>query len=142
MTIREVAEKYGVCLGGGYAQWVGGPFYACGIHMTDHQKGVIDPFGVAHYTNRRFTRRSLRNLLMLVARRDREADPNYLNLPQYEFFYLWKDNVTASKMALDLGYRLPARLSRKDRLRCLQLVRRHKVNLSRRPALYAWATNG
>lgn len=131
MTIHDIAQQCGVC-----------DDPACGLPEDAHLRGFIDPFGVVHYTDRRFTRRSLRNLLLLVARRDREADPGYLNLPQYEFYYLWKDNVTASKLALYFGYRLPARLSRKDRLRCLQLVRRYKVNLTRRPALYAWATNG
>jgi hypothetical protein len=78
-------------------------------------------------------------MLLLVARRDRAADMEYLNLPRFEFFYLWHDNVEASRMAMELGVRLPARLSRLDRLRCLQLARRQNVRLSKRSAIYAWA---
>jgi len=113
----------------------------CGLPDKDHWKGVIDPFGVIHYADRRFTRRALRNLLLLVARRDRAADKEFLNLPQFEFFYLWWDNVTASRMAMDLGVRLPARLSRFDRLRCLQLARKQGVALSRRSSIYSWAND-
>jgi len=129
MTILDVATKYGVCVG------------ECGLTPEEHWPGVLDPFGVAHYLPRRFTRRALRNLLLLVARRDREADLGYLNIKGYDWYYLWRDNVTASKMAMDLGYRLPARLSRLDRLRCLQLARKGGVKLSRRSSIYAWAHN-
>lgn len=105
-------------------------------------RGFIDVFGVVHYSDRRFTRRALRNLLLLVARRNREADPAYLNLPQYEWYYLWSDNVTASRMALDLGVRLPAHLSHLDRLRCLQSAAHQGVRLSKRSAIYSWAHDG
>lgn len=134
MTIREAAARHGVCMGG------------CGLSATQHWKGVLDPFGGIHFADRRFTRRALRNMLILVARRDRESnamlnegDIGYLNLPQFEFFYLWHDEVAASRMAMDLGVRLPAKLSRLSRLRCLSLARKQKVKLSKRSALYAWA---
>jgi hypothetical protein len=127
MTISEAAAQYGVCMSG------------CGIPAGDHWKGIIDPFGVAHYSSRRFTRRALRNLLLLVARRNRLADPGYLNIRGYDWYYLWLDNVEASRMAMDVGVRLPAKLSRLDRLRCQQLAARQGVRLSRRSSLYAWA---
>ena len=134
MTIKEVAAHYGVCLGYGY----GCPWMAQRRHIT----GFIDVFGVAHYNDRRFTRRALRNLLLLVARRDRLADGSWLNDDSlFAYYYLWSDNVAASKMAMDLGVRLPAKLSRLSRLRCLQLAKRHGVKLSKRSAVYAWAND-
>jgi hypothetical protein len=136
MTIREAAARHVVCLGSStmmpLCPWAG---------TRRHMAGFIDVFGVAHFSDRRFTRRALRNLLLLVARRDRAADQEFLNLSQFEFFYLWYDNVTASRMAMDLGVRLPARLSRLDRLRCLQLARKSGARLSRRSSIYAWATD-
>ena len=127
MTLLDIATKYGVCVG------------ECGLTPEQHWEGQIDPFGIAHYTPRRFTRRALRNMLLLVAKRDRLADKEYLNIPAYEFFYLWRDNVVASRLAMDLGVRLPARLSRLDRLRCIQLARKQGVASSHWPAMYAWA---
>lgn len=130
MLLSDVIFKYNVCDG------------ACGLSDAEHWKGVIDGFGVAHYANRRFTRRSLRNLLLLVARRDRKADAGWLNDDSlFAYYYLWHDNVAASRMAMDLGVRLPARLSRLDRLRCLQLAKRSGVRLSKRSAVYAWAND-
>ena len=128
LTIRDAAVRYRVCT-------------SClpEVDYLNRTHGVIDGFGVAHFADRRFTRRALRNMLLLVARRNRAADMEYLNLPQFEFFYLWHDNVEASRMAMELGVRLPARLSRLDRLRCLQLARRQNVRLSKRSAIYAWA---
>lgn len=139
MTIHEAAARYNVC--DGLVPTDNGRLALCGISYAAHWIGTIDGFGVAHFANRRFTRRALRNLLLLVARRDRMADPAYLNLPQFEYYYLWSDNVAASRMALDLGVRLPARLSRLDRLRCQQLARKAGVKLSKRSAIYKWAND-
>ncbi len=132
MTIREAATRHGACDG------TNCPFRGDPLHW----RGFIDPFGVAHFSRRRFTRRALRNLFLLVARRDRLADPQYLNIKGYDWYYLYVDNVAASRMAMDLGVRLPARLSRLDRLRCLQLARKQGVKLSRRSSIYAWAHDG
>ena len=112
----------------------------CGLGYKAHWKGTLDPFGgVVHYAPRRFTRRALRNLLLLVAKARRLADPAYLNAPYLAYYHLYSDNVTASRLALTLGVRLPARLSRLDRLRCLQLARQQGVGLSKRSAIYGWA---
>jgi hypothetical protein len=113
----------------------------CGLSERQHRKGVIDPFGVVHFMDRRFTRRALRNFLLLVARRDREyGDLDYLNIPGYDWYYLWSDETTASMWAASLGVRLPARLSAQSRWKCLTLARKAGVKLSKRPAIYAWAT--
>lgn len=127
MNLAHVALMHNVCPGG------------CGLSDAAHRKGTLDPFGVAHWAPRRFTRRALRNLLLLVARRDRAANIEFLNQPIYEFFYLWHDNVEASKMAMSLGVRLPARLSRADRTRCRNLARKMGVRLSKRSAIYSWS---
>jgi len=125
MTIHEAATIYGICTGG------------CGL--PDHWRGVIDPFGVVHYANRRFTRRALRNMLLLLAKARREhSDPRFLNIPEYDWYYLWWDNVMAYELAMDMGVRLPARLSRLDRLRCRQQARRAGIPLSTRSAIYKW----
>ena len=39
----------------------------CGLSKTRHRTGSIDPFGTIHYAERRFTKRSARNYLLLVA---------------------------------------------------------------------------
>ena len=134
MTILEAATKFRVCTGD------------CGLGPKNHWRGVIDPWGGVHYAARRFTRRAFRNMLLLVAKRDRESnnmlnEEYFLNAPHLAWYHLYWDNVTASRLALELGTRLPARLSRRDRLRCLQLARKHGVRLSKRSAVYAWATD-
>lgn len=135
LTILDAATATNVCVG----QLPFGDA-ACPWRGTRrHLRGFIDVFGVVHYTDRRFTRRALRNMLLLVARRDREADPGYLNLPRYDWYYLWSDNVTANRMALDLGVRIPAFLSRLDRMRCIQSAERWNIRLSKRSAIYSWA---
>lgn len=131
-TIHEAAARYGVC-DSPTCPLIGDPL---------HWKGFIDPFGVGHYSDRRFTRRALRNLLILVARRDRLADPGWLNSNAlFDWYYLYTDEVAASRMAMSLGVRLPARLSRLNRLKCLQLAKRKGVKLSKRSAVYAWAND-
>lgn len=134
MTIHDVAAQYNVCDG----RWHHCPWRGTKRHMA----GFIDVFGTAHYTDRRFTRRSLRNLLLLIARRDRMADPGWLNDDKlFAYYYLYVDEVAASKMAKELGFRLPAKLSRLSRLRCQALARKAGVRLSKRSALYAWAND-
>ncbi len=126
MTIKEAAIQMNVCL-------------YCDLGFEAHWAGTLDGFGVVHYADRRFSRRALRNMLLLVAKRERMADVEFLNLPIFEFFYLYSDNVMASKWAVALGVRLPARLSRLDRLRCLSLAKRQGAKLSKRSAVYKWA---
>jgi hypothetical protein len=126
MTLFEFAE-YGstICSG------------ECGLSNNAHRRGVV-LMGVIHFADRRFSRRALRNLLLLVARREREGDESYLNSPVYDWYYLYLDNVQAAKWALHLGVRLPARLSRTDRLRCQRLAADRGVRLSHHPRVRSW----
>jgi len=112
----------------------------CGLSTNAHRRGTL-LLGVVHFADRRFSRRALRNLLILVARREREADPEYLNIPAYDWWYVYADNVQASKWALRLGVRLPARLSRVDRLRCQRLAITRGIHLSRYPRVQSWVGN-
>lgn len=118
-------------------------FGECGLSATRHRTGVIDPFDVIHWSDRRMSRRALRRFLLLVARRERMHDPYYLNDPKYNWQYLHIDNTEAGRLAATLGIRLPAALSRNDRLACLTLARKAGVRLSAsHPAIYAWARRG
>lgn len=126
MTLLDFAE-YGspICTGG------------CGLSDRAHIVGTLY-LGVIHFADRRWSRRALRNLLLLVARREREADPGFINMRPFDWYYLYLDNVKASRMALGLGVRLPARLSRKDRLMCARIAAARRIALSRYPAVRAW----
>mgnify|MGYP001558438609 CR=1 FL=1 len=57
----------------------------CALSKTRHREGVIDGFGIIHFAERRFSRRSAKNYLMLVARLWREGDPEYLNIELFDW---------------------------------------------------------
>lgn len=115
----------------------------CGLSATRHRTGVIDPFGVIHFRERRMSKRALRRFLLLVARRSRLNSPDFLNEPQFNWYYSWSDNIEAGRLAAQLGARLPAALSRNDRLTCLTNARKAGIHLSIGwPQVYAWARRG
>jgi hypothetical protein len=114
-------------------------FGGCGLSEYRHRLGIIDPFGVIHWRERRMSRRALRNFLLLVAKRDRLANPEFLNLPDVDWSHPYFDNIEVGRLAARLGIRLPAALSSNDRLRTLTLARKRGAALSTRPAIYAWA---
>ena len=130
MTVEEIAARIGepVCTGG------------CGLSARRHRDGIIDPFGIVHFGERKFSRRSLRNLLLLVARARREADPEYLNIDLYDWLYLYLDSVTAANLARTLGVVIPARLWDDRRALCLNLARQRGVRLGaiRNRRVYQW----
>lgn len=111
----------GVCLGG------------CGL--TDHaHKGSIF-LDVVHFGERRVSRRGLRKLLLLCARRDRLRDPEFLNAAGLWWAAMYLDERKANEWADRIGYRFPISYSLPER-RSVALV----PGLSRRsPAVYAWA---
>jgi hypothetical protein len=115
--------------------WCGG---GCGLSATRHREGCIY-LGVIHYRERRFTRRAARTFLMLVARLDRETDDGYLNIELYDWFYLWRDSVSAAQMAKTLGFRLPASVFDQQRNQCILLAARRGVNLTKYRRVYQWA---
>ena len=112
----------------------------CGLSANRHETGVLDPFSVIHWRERRINRAGLRRFLLLAAKRARLNDPEYLNEPQFHWLYLYRDNVEAGRLAANLGIRLPAALSRNDRLRCLTSARKYGIALSAGwPQIYKWA---
>lgn len=129
MTYREAMTRLGVeqvCFGG------------CGLNDYRH-RGVIDPFNTIHWRERRFTRRGLRRLLLLVARRAHENDPGFLNDPRGEWYRLWWREQRANSLAAQLGVRFPARWSTEERMRSRYLAAKADVKLARDfPAVYAW----
>lgn len=130
VNIQEMADRLGVviCVGG------------CGLSASRHRAGVIDPFGIIHFAERRFTKRGAKNLLMLVARRAREMDPGYLNIALYDWWYVYSDSVVAFRLARgDLGIRLPAHLFDRERARCRDLAARRNVRLSKYRRVYEWS---
>jgi hypothetical protein len=130
MTFSRMAAVAGavVCTGG------------CGLSWWRHDRGVLDPFGVIHYAERRFSRRSARHFLMLCAEAERRTDIAFLNSPDYDFWYVYHDNVRAQEWAKQLGFRLPSHLSTIDRLYCTVLANRRGIHLARDyPTVYAWA---
>ena len=130
MTISEMARRLDVpvCTGG------------CGLSATRHRTGMIDPFGAIHYAERRFTKRGAKNLLVLASRHAREMDPEYLNIPLYDWWYVYADSVAASRMAMNLlGFRLPARLFDHDRARCRALAAARNVRLSKYRRVNDWS---
>ena len=127
MRINEIAAANRVCLGG------------CGLSATRHRTGTIDPFGTVHFADRRFTRRAAKNLLLLIAQRDREEDPGFLNVELYDWFYLWRDSTTAVRLAANLGFRLPSRLFDGERELCRMLASRRGVKLSKYKRVYQWS---
>lgn len=127
MTITEMGARLGVptCTGG------------CGLSATRHRTGCIF-LGVVHYAERRFTRRAARTYLMLVARLERENDPAFLNDEVYDWLYPYIDSVEAGKLAMQLGFRLPAAVFDRQREQVRSLAARRGVKLSRRGNLYQW----
>ena len=126
-TISEMATRLDV-------PWCGG---GCGLSKTKHREGCLF-LGVVHFADRRFTRRAARNLLLLVARMKRESDDQYLNHEVYDWWYLYHDAVTAAKMAMACGVRLPASVFDHDREMCRLLATKRGVKLSRYHRVYEW----
>ena len=128
MTVEEIGVALGVpiCTGG------------CGLSASRHRTGTIF-LGVIHFAERRFTKRGAKNLLILASRRAREMDPGYLNIPLYDWFYLWSDCTVAAAYASDLGFRLPAHLFDHERALCRALAARRNVRLSKYRRVYEWS---
>jgi hypothetical protein len=110
----------------------------CGISVHRHRYGTIDGFGIIHFDDRGFTRKGARNLLLLVARRERESDPQWLNIELYDWYYQYVDSVRAYQLALDAGFRLPGRLFNEQREQCRALALSRGVRLSRYQGVRAW----
>jgi hypothetical protein len=121
----------GVCWG----KWNG---HACPISGRAHERGRLDAFGAIHYADREFTRRGARNLLLLVARRARQKDPAYLNDPMYDWLYVYLDSVRAQSIALEHGFRLPARLFDGQRTQARAMAARRSVSIRRYPRFKSW----
>jgi hypothetical protein len=111
----------------------------CGIDVRSHEAGFLDPFGVLHFRERRWTRAGAKRFLVLAARQRRREDPEYLNTEGWDWFYEYSDAVAAQRMASQLGFRLPARLFLHEKLRSARLARRRRIPLSQYPKVYAWA---
>lgn len=129
-TVSQIAADLDmrVCLGG------------CGLSATRHREGCIDPFLQVHFAERRkMTHRAARNLLLLLAKAQRMADPGYLNIDVFDFYYIYSDSVAAARMARDCGFRLPARLFDDRRRICRDLAARRWINLSKYPRVYSWS---
>jgi len=116
--------------------WCGG---GCGLSVTKHQEGAAF-LGVIHFAERRFSRRTARNFLMLVAMNDRKSDAGYLNVELFDWWYVYHDSITAMGMAQQLGFRLPAALFDQQRRQCRDLAAKRGVRLSRYRKVYEWAT--
>jgi hypothetical protein len=127
-----VIEQLGierVCLGG------------CGLNDYRHRGSIF--LNVIHWRERRVTRRGLLRFLLLVARRNREKDPGYLNDRKFRFLYTWIDHRAADDMAGLLGIRFPVAFSRRERAGVLWDAMRQNIHLaSTHPAIYAWAWRG
>ncbi len=110
----------------------------CGLSDTAH-RGTVDPFNVIHFRDRRFSRRGLRKLLLLAARRDRLVDPGFLNDERlYWHIHRYLDERRANEWAARIGVRFPVAYSAPER-RAVSLV----PGLSRKhSAVYAWAHRG
>lgn len=109
----------------------------CGLDDYRHRGTIF--LGVIHWRERRFTRRGLRRLLLLVARREREsATSGFLNHPNLRWCALWWDEQRANGLASELGIRFPAAWSRQERLACLASARGWPISRTH-PAIYAWA---
>ena len=129
-TTGELAARFGLRVCGG----------GCGISAARHRRGIIF-CQVIHYADRRLTVQTARNLLLLAARNDREADAGYLNIPLYDWFYEWSDSVAAWRMARSVGIRLPARAFDRQRAECRRLAAMRGVKLSRYRKVQQWAVS-
>jgi hypothetical protein len=128
MTYPEVIEHLGiekVCFGG------------CGLNTYRHRGSIV--FGVIHWADRRVSRRGLRRLLLLVAKRERLEDPEFLNDRYLGYYHLWHDEQRANELAAQLGMRFPAEFSRVERLRCLALMGRRKLRPQGYATILDWA---
>lgn len=147
MTYASVIAKLGlqqVCLGDFIHE--PGTHHGCGLSERAH-RGIIDPFDVIHWRERRMTRRGLRRFLLLVARRDRvmpsNADPSaptrgFLNDGSMLAFHLHWEEQYANMLASFLGVRFPAELSKHERERAAKAL----AGRTRQwPAVTAWAAN-
>jgi len=128
MTYRQMAAEFKVpfCDGG------------CGLPDRTHETGLIF-LDVLHWRERRFTRRGAKTFLMLIARQKRLLDPEFLNIPEFDWMYEYNDSVMAQRMAGQLGFRIPAHLFDIERNRCARLAHKRGVKLSKYPAIYKWA---
>jgi hypothetical protein len=136
MTYATVVSRLGlqqVCLG-------------CAITERSHRNGFIDGFGVVHWAERRVTKRGLRRLLLLVARRDRNRlnydtewlTRGFLNDRALYWAHFYFDEQRANEWAAKLGVRFPVEFSGPER-RVVALV----PGLSRsHPQIYQWARRG
>lgn len=119
--------------------WCGG---GCGLSATRHRQGCLF-LNVIHWKERRFTRRAARTYLMLVARMRREADPGFLNEPDlYDWLYVYIDSTEAGRLAMQLGFRLPAAVFDHQREQVRAMAARRGVKLSKRTKVYAWLNRG
>lgn len=130
MTYDQAAKRLEV-------PWCDG---GCGLSITRHKTGCIDPFGVIHFTNRKPTKRGYARFLTLVARMDREADGEYLNrIDLYDWFYCYIDSVNAARMAKQLGFRLPASIFEREREMVRLLAAHRGVKLTKYRKVWSWA---
>ena len=127
-TTGELASRLGLRVCGG----------GCGISAARHRRGIIF-LGVIHYADRRLTVQTARNLLLLAARNDREADAGYLNIPLYDWWYLHHDATVAWRMARSVVIRLPARAFDRQRAACRRLAALRGVRLGRYRKVAQWA---
>ena len=137
MTYADIVARLSlakVCLDGG-----------CGLTDNAH-RGTIDGFGIVHFAERRVSKRGLRRLFLLCAKRDRLRlnydgqwiTRGFLNDPALWWAAMYLDERKANEWAAQIGVRFPIAYSAPER-RSVALV----PGLSRRmPAVYAWAHRG
>ena len=120
-TTRDLSARLpvAVCEGG------------CGLSETRHRRGCVF-MQVVHYADRRLTVQTARNLLLLAARAEREADPQYLNIDLFDFWYCYADSIRAYNMGLACGVRLPRRAFDRERAECRRLAAKRQVLAARR----------
>lgn len=109
----------------------------CGLSATRHRTGAAF-LGVVHYADRRLTVQTARSLLLLAARAEREADPGFLNLDLYDWWYRYGDSIRAYNLGLACGIRLPRRAFDRERAECRRLAAKRGVRLSSRRRVYEW----
>lgn len=106
MTYRELAARYG--------------FELCEMcDLNAHEQGHLQGDRI-HWRERRVTHSGLRRFLLLLA--GPYLVRNGFGSPNREAEWIWMRNVWAYNQALDLGYRLPRRLSEVDRARVRYLL--------------------
>lgn len=114
----------------------------CGIDERWHWTGRIDPFGIVHFTDRRWTRAGARRLLLLAAKAWRERPGSgYLNAPALEWLHLYVDAKQAYEWSREIGFRMPAKLSWHERSKSLRLAVKQGIHVAADyPSVYAWQT--